>query len=134
MNRIASITLAMALAMSAQTVSGQNAEEGSALYSQFCAACHGMSLRGDGPMVSALTVRPSDLTALSENGVFPVFEVIRQIDGRDPLLAHGGDMPIFGPWFAGDGPDVAMRGSGGQPILMSRPIADLVTFLMEEQQ
>lgn len=134
MNRTASITLAMALAMSAQTVSGQNAEEGAALYSQFCAACHGMSLRGDGPMVSALTVRPSDLTALSENGVFPLFEVIRQIDGRDPLLAHGGDMPIFGPWFAGDGPDVAMRGPGGQPILMSRPIADLVTFLMEEQQ
>ncbi len=93
-----------------------------------------MNLRGNGPMLSAFTVRPSDLTALSENRVFPVFEVIRQIDGRDPLLAHRGDMPIFGPWFAGDGPDVAMRQPGGKPILMSRPIADLVAFLMAEQQ
>lgn len=134
MNRVISIALAMALAMPAQSLCAQNAEDGAGLYTQFCAACHGISLRGDGPMVSALTVRPSDLTALLEDGVFPVFEVVRQIDGRDPLLAHGGDMPIFGPWFAGDGPDVAMRGQGGQPILMSRPIADLVAFLMEEQQ
>lgn len=134
MNQFVSISLAMALTMSTQSLSAQNTEEGAMLYSEFCAACHGMSLRGDGPMVSALTVRPADLTALSENGIFPMFEVVRHIDGRDPLLAHGGDMPIFGPWFAGDGSDIAMRGPDGQPILMSRPIADLVAFLMEEQQ
>ncbi|OAN79404.1 hypothetical protein A8B78_11765 [Jannaschia sp. EhC01] len=134
MNRAKLIALSVALVMPAPSLSAQNVEDGAVLYSQFCAACHGMSLQGDGPMASALTVRSSDLTALSENGVFPVFDVVRQIDGRDPLLAHGGDMPIFGPWFAGDGADVAMAGPGGQLMLMSRPIADLVAFLMEEQR
>lgn len=134
MNRFASLVLAMALAVSASNVSAQDVDDGAVLYSEFCAACHGASLRGDGPMVSALTVRPTDLTALSESGVFPIFDVVRRIDGRDPLISHGGDMPVFGTWFAGDGSDVALAGPGGQPILMSRPIADLVAFLMDEQQ
>ncbi len=134
MKELISVALAMTLAMSATTASAQEADEGAVLYREFCAACHGMSLRGDGPMVSALTVRPTDLTALSEGGVFPIFDVVRRIDGRDPLISHGGDMPVFGTWFAGNGSDVALAGPGGQPILMSRPIADLIMFLMEEQQ
>lgn len=111
----------------------QDAAEGAALYARFCAACHGAEARGGGVMTEVLTVAPPDLTALSQDGAFPAQTVARQIDGRDPLLAHGGDMPLFGPWFEGDGADVAITGPGGQPMLVSRPVADLLAYLMSVQ-
>lgn len=111
----------------------QDAAEGRALYADFCAVCHGEGLRGDGPMAEALTVAPPDLTALAVAGEFPVLDVATRIDGRRRLAAHGGEMPLFGRWFEGAGADVAMQGPGGQPVMLSRPIADLVAFLMENQ-
>jgi mono/diheme cytochrome c family protein len=107
----------------------QDAATGRQLYVDFCAVCHGDAGRGDGTMAEVLTVQPTDLTTLAADGRFPVLRVAEQIDGRRALLAHGGDMPIFGRWFEGDGADVAMTGPGGQPILMSRPIADLIAYL-----
>jgi mono/diheme cytochrome c family protein len=111
----------------------QDAGAGATLYADFCAVCHGVAGLGDGPMADALTVAPADLTVLQAEGEFPVLRVARQVDGRDPLLAHGGEMPLFGPWFEGDGADVAMPGPGGQPVMLSRPIADLIAYLMEIQ-
>ena len=40
-------------------------ESGRALLLEYCAACHGRSAAGDGPMATALTPAPSDLTAVS---------------------------------------------------------------------
>jgi mono/diheme cytochrome c family protein len=114
-------------------LTAQEAERGAVLYADFCAVCHGVSARGDGPMAEALTLPPPDLTMLGAGGAFPLLDVARQIDGRDRLLAHGGEMPLFGPWFEGDGADVAMEGPGGQPVMLSRPIADLIAYLMEIQ-
>ena len=37
--------------------------QGSALYPQHCAACHGADGRGDGPLASKLPIPPADLTA-----------------------------------------------------------------------
>lgn len=121
-------------ALAALPAAAQDAETGRQLYVDFCAACHGVGARGDGVMAEVLTIRPTDLTALAADGQFPTLRVAEQIDGRRPILAHGGDMPIFGLWFEGDGADVALPGPGGQPILMSRPIADLVTYLTEIQR
>jgi len=115
-------------------LAAQDSDAGAALYRDLCAVCHGSDARGDGPMAGALSVAVPDLTALAAGGDFPTLRVVRQIDGRDPLLAHGGDMPIFGGWFEGDGADVALAGPGGQPMLVSRPIADLVVFLQEIQE
>lgn len=122
----------MALAV-AGTAQAQDAEQGAQLYADFCAVCHGADARGAGVMAEVLTAEPTDLTRLSADGVFPTLDVVRQIDGRDPLLAHGGEMPLFGLWFEGDGADVALSGPGGQPLLVSRPIADLVAYLIEVQ-
>jgi mono/diheme cytochrome c family protein len=122
--------LAMTLGAAA---SAQDVQEGAALYADFCAVCHGESLQGDGPMAEVLTVPPTDLTQLAQGAEFPVLDVARQIDGRARIAAHGGEMPLFGRYFEGQGPDVALEGPGGQPILVSRPIADLIAFLMEEQ-
>lgn len=134
MTNLTRLSLALALALPALPATAQDPVEGALLYADFCAVCHGVSLRGDGPMAAALTIPPADLTQLTEDGVFPIFDVVRVIDGRDPLLSHGGAMPIFGRWFQGDGPEVAMATPSGQPILMSRSIADLTAFLMEVQQ
>ena len=107
---------------------------GSELFTEFCAPCHGGSAVGDGPMAKVLSVPPTDLTRLSasNDGVFPVFRVVRQIDGRDPMLAHGGDMPLFGEIF--DFPDAAIAAETGQPIITAQSIADIVGWLMSIQQ
>lgn len=128
------LSLAVMAALWAAPAPAQDAEAGRALYLDFCAACHGMEAKGDGPMRDLLRVPPSDLTALAQGGEFPILRVAGQIDGRHPVMAHGGDMPIFGRWFQGVGADVALAGPGGQPILMSRPVADLITWLMEVQE
>lgn len=125
--------LTAALLMAALPVTAQDAETGRQLYTDFCAVCHGADGTGGGVMAEVLTVPPTDLTRLAADGTFPTLRVAEQVDGRRPVLAHGGDMPIFGLWFEGDGADVAMPGNGGQPILMSRPIADLITYLQEIQ-
>lgn len=89
---------------------------------------------GDGPMAKVLNVSPPDLTLLAElnGGTFPMFRVVRQIDGRDPLLAHGGDMPLFGHLF--DFPDGAIASETGQPIVTAQPIADIAAWLESVQR
>jgi mono/diheme cytochrome c family protein len=126
--------LTMAAALWAVPGAAQDPAAGADLYVRYCAACHGMEARGDGEMAAILTVLPSDLTRLSERngGVFPVAGVAWQIDGRDPLLAHGGVMPLFGDFF--EGQDTAIRAETGQTILTSRPVADLVAFLEAIQE
>ena len=131
--RLHSLLLVATLGATALPATAQDAETGRALYVDFCAVCHGDAGRGDGTMAEVLTVAPTDLTTLAAAGAFPVLRVAEQIDGRRPLRAHGGDMPIFGAWFEGAGPDVALPGPGGQPVLMSRPVADLVAYLQEIQ-
>lgn len=107
---------------------------GRELYVRYCAVCHGDTGIGDGDMVEILTVKPADLTGLtlSNDGAFPVFRVIRQIDGRDPMLAHGGAMPVFGKIF--DFPDAAIAAETGQPIITSQAIVDIVGWLMTIQR
>jgi mono/diheme cytochrome c family protein len=128
------LPLAFCLVLLAAPSPAQDAEAGRALYLEFCAACHGIGAQGDGVMRDLLRVPPTDLTALAQGGEFPTLRVAEQIDGRRPVMAHGGDMPIFGRWFQGVGADVALSGPGGQPILMSRPVADLITWLMTVQE
>lgn len=112
-----------------------DAMTGAALYQTHCAVCHGAEARGDGPMAPVLLVQPADLTALvaRHGGVFPLERVAARIDGRDPLVSHGSDMPVYGRFFE-EGPDVALRTESGQPLLTSQPIADLVAWLRTIQE
>jgi mono/diheme cytochrome c family protein len=68
-----------------------------------CATCHGVDAKGDGIVGAALKVKPPDLTLLSKNngGVFPLDRIIKVIDGRDQVTAHGSrDMPIWGTRYS----------------------------------
>ncbi len=123
-------TVLTTLALALPAIAGaQEAAEGRVLFAQHCAACHGIDAAGQGPMAAILTLQPTDLTRLSvENeGVFPTERVVFRIDGRDPLVAHGSPMPIFGPFF--EGTDATLQAETGQPILTSRAVADLVAYI-----
>lgn len=75
---------------------------GAELYRMYCATCHGVDGRGDGPAAEAMKRRPSDLTAISRRngGKFPDFRVTHIIDGYEVTAAHGSrDMPIWGDFF-----------------------------------
>lgn len=123
------LALALGLALGGGAAFGQNADEGAAIFMDHCATCHGTGAKGDGPMAGVLMIKPSDLTALSSanNGVFPLERVIKRVDGRDPLVAHGSPMPVYGYFFEGD--DTPLKTASGQPIMTSRAIADLVAYL-----
>ena len=112
----------------------QNAEQGEEIYNQYCATCHGSKALGDGPISDILLVKPSNLRRLSatNGGVFPAKRVVMRIDGRDPLLAHGSMMPVYGHIFVEQ--DTPMKTETGQPIMTSALIVDLVAYLEALQE
>jgi mono/diheme cytochrome c family protein len=78
-----------------------SATDGQANYKAYCAACHGVSGKGDGPAASALKVPPTDLTRLAANagGKFPTMHVETMIRNADNPSHGSKDMPIWGPVF-----------------------------------
>ncbi|MCU0854712.1 MAG: c-type cytochrome [Rhodobacteraceae bacterium] len=126
--------LTVAMVLLAGPAAAQDAGAGAQIYLRACAACHGLDARGEGEMAAILTIAPPDLTALAalNGGVFPVARAAARIDGRDPLLAHGGEMPVFGDWLEGE--ETMIRSEAGQPVLVGRALADLLAFLAAIQE
>lgn len=84
---------------------------GGEVFRTYCATCHGTSGRGDGPLAGSMRRKPADLTEIAKKngGEYPSEIVFRTIDGKTPVLGHGGpDMPVWGDAFARsrDGGDV----------------------------
>jgi mono/diheme cytochrome c family protein len=76
---------------------------GKEMYVSYCASCHGVAGKGDGPAAVALKVAPTDLTTLSRRnqGKFPGAHVAQAIKGDAAMPAHGSkDMPVWGPVFS----------------------------------
>ncbi|HEV8491417.1 MAG TPA: cytochrome c [Candidatus Angelobacter sp.] len=72
------------------------------LYRSYCASCHGIEGKGDGPVAPALNSQVSDLTTIAQRngGVFPATQVNKIISGDQIILAHGTrEMPVWGPIF-----------------------------------
>jgi len=74
---------------------------GKEMFGAYCAPCHGLDGKGDGPAASALKKQPADLTALASknDGKYPsahVFQTLKQVDSP----VHGSkEMPIWGTLF-----------------------------------
>jgi len=119
----------IATALYAPMAQAQDPEAGGEHFYYYCASCHGDDATGGGPMTEILNATPPDLTGLAarNGGVFPRSHVVFRIDGRDPNLAHGGPMPIFGDIFGDD--MVPLKSETGQPILAGRAIIDLIAWL-----
>ena len=78
-------------------------ESGAAMYKDYCAVCHGLAGKGDGPAASALKTPVPDLTALTKNnnGEFPAMRVSYTLTyGGTNSGAHGSEnMPVWGHLF-----------------------------------
>jgi mono/diheme cytochrome c family protein len=98
-------------------------------YMQACAACHGETGIGDGPLAGLMTVSVPDLTQLSarNDGVFPMLSVIQVIDGRNGVRAHGYPMPVWGDRFKAEAmPDA---GKYGAELIVRGRILSIAYFL-----
>jgi mono/diheme cytochrome c family protein len=78
--------------------------EGSALYKEYCAVCHGQDGKGGGPFAKSVKIAPADLTLIAKRngGRFPGTRVERIITGEDAKTAGHGtrEMPLWGPIFS----------------------------------
>ena len=112
MNRLVIVVAASAFAFAVVTGAagatstadepGAARTEGPMLYKQYCATCHGLSAKGDGPTAPSLKKPPSDLTLVQQTGKpFPADHIIHQITGEAEMTsAHGSrEMPVWGRAF-----------------------------------
>jgi mono/diheme cytochrome c family protein len=107
---VALLLVFSAMAVQAQTKGTQSqvpqsliySLKGPDLYRAYCASCHGLTGRGDGPVAPALKAKIPDLTLLarSNGGMFPSSRERKIISGDEVLASHGSrEMPIWGPIF-----------------------------------
>ena len=75
---------------------------GKQMYVNYCAPCHGVEGKGDGPAATALKKQPTDLAALSRNhgGKFPSTHIASVLEFGTANPSHGtAEMPVWGPMF-----------------------------------
>ncbi|HKF00725.1 MAG TPA: c-type cytochrome [Candidatus Sulfotelmatobacter sp.] len=76
---------------------------GKEMYKSYCAVCHGLDGKGNGPAAPAMKTNPTDLTALAQKGAgkYPAAHVAAVIRGQATTPSHGSqDMPVWGPLFS----------------------------------
>lgn len=81
---------------------GGGGNGGRAFYLRYCASCHGVEGKGNGPVSPFLKIAPADLTQIRKNnrGIFPLARVMATIDGTRFVRAHGErQMPVWGEVF-----------------------------------
>lgn len=84
---------------------------GREMYVRYCASCHGIDGRGDGPVAPQLARPPTDLTALERQGRFDDRNLMEIIDGRRVVPVHGTrEMPVWGAVFRAEA-----EAADGQP-------------------
>jgi mono/diheme cytochrome c family protein len=146
-HRLPIVWLVLALACAASTAEGPAApapsapppagvdpvlaELGESVFRSYCASCHGLDARGNGPAARALNVPPADLRRIAarRGGVFPDAEIARKIDGRFDIDAHGTrEMPVWGATFGADIPE----GEVAESVTRGR-LAVLVEYLKSIQ-
>lgn len=108
---------------------------GQALYSDYCAGCHGAEGRGDGPSAAGLTHRPADLTRIAtrRGGVFPLARVMSVIDGYTRRNDHGSVMPEMGAVIAAS-PEVRVDTGDGVPVPVPGNLLALADYLRSIQR
>jgi mono/diheme cytochrome c family protein len=107
--------LALALLMTPGITLAQVIDEysGQETFMRYCAACHGESGTGNGPVAPGLPITVPDLTRLKERkgNQFPADLLRKIIDGREIVVVHGTRyMPVWGyEFWVEEGADEAAR-------------------------
>jgi mono/diheme cytochrome c family protein len=81
---------------------GLDEYSGKDTFERFCAACHGVQGRGDGPVAAGLPITVPDLSLLQQRqgDQFSAAILRRIIDGREIVVYHGTRyMPVWGYEF-----------------------------------
>lgn len=117
MRKIALGLLLLSVASAAAMADEKVSETGKADFVNYCASCHGVDGKGNGPLAPTLKIAPSDLTVISKKnkGNFPYTMIRKTIESRELGLAraHGPrEMPVWGPVFAQE-PEGPVPGGGG---------------------
>jgi len=74
--------------------------DGKQMYTNYCAACHGVDGKGNGPAASSLKAQPTDLTELQKDnhGKFPDTHIVAILQFGASVPSHGSaTMPVWGP-------------------------------------
>lgn len=122
---VTGLSLAGVLLAGRADAQSTSAATGDYLFRTYCAACHGASAKGDGPLADSMRRRPANLTEIGKRnqGVFSADQVFKTIDGRTPVKGHGGpDMPVWGDVFS-------KSSDGGDPAVVEARIKALVAYL-----
>jgi mono/diheme cytochrome c family protein len=114
MHRIVLLT-ALLFAFCAATARGNPAQDqdkdqlpanyvpsGGQIFKQYCAACHGVGAKGNGPVRRSLRLPAPDLTTLTKRhgGKCPYAYVTGVLRFAPGVPSHGsGSMPMWGPLF-----------------------------------
>lgn len=100
---------------------------GKEMFRSYCASCHGVDGRGNGPAAAALKKPPSDLTLLARTsgGKFPSMQVMSSIK-EGTQTGHGSkDMPVWGPIF--------LSVSSDNPGVVDQRVSNLVGYIQSIQ-
>ena len=102
--------------------------QGSAIFHDHCAVCHGERGRGDGPVAGALTPRPTNLASLTKRtGTFPAAHITAVLKGTEPILAHGNPtMMMWGTIF--------LANANGDRARADVRISEVVAFIQSIQE
>ncbi len=124
----------MCVSLPALSFAAEESEVGKHLFLRYCSACHGETAKGDGIVSQLMSPKPADLTQLakkSAEGKFPFDAVVRSIDGRETVRAHGDpDMPVWGELFEAE----AEAKAAPDPRTTARGKVVLITDYIESIQ
>lgn len=125
-------------AMATLVLSGCSREQvthpsGEVLYHRYCASCHGVAGKGDGPLAASLRKSPTDLTTLARRagGRFDEAAVMAVIDGKRLVAEHGPrEMPVWGVVFDEELKDQPYTQYTG--LLRAQVLADYLRSIQQE--
>jgi mono/diheme cytochrome c family protein len=101
---------------------------GQEMFRAYCASCHGLDGRGNGPAAPALKKQLPDLTLLNKKngGKFPRTRVNSVLEGNDFITEHGSrDMPIWGDAF---------RAANREESMVKIKVRNLTAYIESIQQ
>ncbi len=106
---------------------------GKMAFMENCAACHGATGQGDGPLASSLNPAPPDLTMIAarNGGIFDRSYVASFIDGLNRGQHNAAAMPEFG---AGDLGPLIMTDDAGVPVPIPATLLALTDYVESIQQ
>jgi mono/diheme cytochrome c family protein len=106
------------------TVQPNASVEGRDNFVEYCAVCHGLFAKGDGPAAPAMKAKVPDLTILAQKTGGKLNKLAMQdtiVGTKKQTPAHGSvDMPIWGPVF---------RSMNADPNIAKLRVQNLVDYI-----